>query len=609
MVLPALSLIVKLRNHGDSCVVFLCLTLINFLLLHVLSPFFRVKPLNYFVAASIQIGDKAMFSVKSEHLKYPQPVPRGSPSCFTMPPPTDTAQQTALQNSVNSQLTETNVDTGKPAVDGDICKAAANEQTDTSLVKTQNSNELGTSRSSSGTDVDKNILKVAGSVTDVDKTLCGGASGEATGGETQGASKIENENDNICVTSSQSGTDIDCKGTVTVQNSGTNVDVVDTGNSHTIAKDLSASSAVDSAQDFDSGSGQLANSNVDDKTTNCNEAVGTSSNNVKTSKNLNGDGSGSSKNEVESKDLLIMNKSKFDEQCKQFEAVQSQTEVLQDRAVVLRSDLSRDVDLLSALHSDLCEASESIVKIADSFKPLLQRASSESAKEISGHVTRLLESRDRLNEQINLTEGLLKGGKKTIGVLQHLADSRKSKNQGKSKKDDNADSSDDYVTDDDDEDEDDDDDAGSHTGSIGSNASAKGTRSRPKVVSSRLLRHNRNQQPRLLTKKRPPPKPLEVGERICTEVTHTWTLVDVMWQVSHFSSMQKELIARQVHVVPCKRHKRFLGCLCSFNSLFWMGKRIPLINLTSLHYTPYVILEAVILIKYFISRKVLKTRP
>ena len=448
------------------------------------------------MAASVQIGDKAMYTMKTDDLKYPQPVPRGSAACFNKPPPT-AITKTALQNFVNAtENIETKVDD------------EALERKDVVLEMEQAS--TGDAEQSS-------------------ENLCPDASKEVEIETSVDSAKSNKSSANICDASS---TDADCK-MEDETSQGENQVVPDTGGLDVGSNQNSTDVGVD--QDETGNEHSHASGLAKDEVAVCNkpqELDSSSENREQVKISDNKDGASGMEDDTDAKvssELEKLSESKILEQCKEFEAVQNKTEKLHSRAAVLKTDLSRDVDLLSALHSDLCEASESIVKIADSFKPLLQRASTESAKEISGHVTRLLESRERLNEQINLTEGLLKGGKKTIGVLQHLADNRKGKSgKSKDRKEENADSSsDEYISDDED-------DAGSHTGSIGSigsNASGKGSRSRPKMVSSKLMRHNRNQQPRLLSRKRPPPRPLEVGERVCTEVTHTWTLVDVMWQV------------------------------------------------------------------------------
>lgn len=423
-----------------------------------------------------------MYTLKSDDLKYPQPVPRGSAGCFAKPSTT-----TAI-------LTKP----GQVIMDSTNEDARQNTQETKDVVLQMEKTGDGLSERQGETDLcDVNMSKDVTAVkkefqSDVD--MCAGTSVDNAKGQSEdsplagvkGHSVESVVVEDALLVKSDAATNDGITSASSINSQSANLEQCNTGNSN-IAKDLTA---------------QHVNTGQDKAL--MNEA----------SKEVN---------TISSIDLEVHVKL-----LKHAKAVQGESKALQDKAVEFQSGLVRDVDLLTALHRDLCEASESIVKIADSFKPLLQRASNESAKEISSHVTRLLESRERLNEQINLTEGLLKGGKKTIGVLQHLTTENKKCKTSRRRVDSGDSSSDDYISDDDD-------DAGSQTGSIGSigsNASGRGsTRSRPKVLSSRLLRHNRNQQPRMLTKKRPPPQPLAACERICTEVTHTWTLVDVMWQV------------------------------------------------------------------------------
>ena len=223
------------------------------------------------------------------------------------------------------------------------------------------------------------------------------------------------------------------------------------------------------------------------------------------------------------------------------------------RAEQLKVGLSQDVDLLGVLHRELCDASESVTDIANNFRTLLQRASNESAQEISSQVSRLLESQGKLQQQIMMTEGLLVDSKKSLKELDDIemetrgaaagkpASSKSlrrvrgmvSKNRIRRKCDDDKEANESSNG----EEEDDDSSEGSENSDAGSqtdsNASSKGESRRHKVVSSLLHRHTKKQHMRLAPKRRPPAKPLEAGERVCVEVTHTWTLVDIMWQVGY----------------------------------------------------------------------------
>ncbi|XP_038064255.1 (E3-independent) E2 ubiquitin-conjugating enzyme-like [Patiria miniata] len=450
----------------------------------------RIRPLSYFIAASIQIGDKVMYRVQPGDLAYPKPVSRGTLDCYVQPSQGEGGGESGTakdadcsleapmpQGNTNEELRQTsqpttmnsggnaNVELGASAETGFL---ENNEQCMSGLLTTQSSNKLA-----------ENDTKPSSGQCEEGDTLA--SEGKAAASEETkqidvpegGATKLSL---GACATVSETATEI-------------------------------VSSALQEMLDFG------------------NEFVSNHSNLSKRAKKGDFEKWKPSKNASEDKDELLA------------------------RAEELKVGLSRDVDLLGELHRELCDASDSVTDIAKNFRTLLQRATNESAGIISGQVSSLLESQGKLRQQILMTEGLLVDSKRSLKELDDIemetrgatasgktagskslrkVRAQAAKSRSRRRLDDDRDSN--QSSDNAEDDEVDSSEGLDDSDETDSNASSKGESRRHKVVSSLLHRHTKKQHIRLASKRRPPPKPLELKERVCVEVTHTRTLVDVMWQ-------------------------------------------------------------------------------
>ncbi|XP_071962528.1 (E3-independent) E2 ubiquitin-conjugating enzyme UBE2O-like [Antedon mediterranea] len=132
-----------------------------------------------------------------------------------------------------------------------------------------------------------------------------------------------------------------------------------------------------------------------------------------------------------------------------------------------KTDGKLDLDLLRDIHKQLLSASEDIAKIGD-----INKTSGEPQK-MDPHIVKLLQSRNEINEQIALIEGLIKGTDDLhLDVKEKGAERKRGEGHQKS-----------------------------------------GT---ARAVKTRSGRNKR--------------QPVTAGEEVCVEVTHTSTVVDVIWQ-------------------------------------------------------------------------------
>ncbi|XP_022093687.1 (E3-independent) E2 ubiquitin-conjugating enzyme-like [Acanthaster planci] len=441
----------------------------------------RVRPLSYFIAASIQIGDKVMYKVRPGDLAYPKAVPRGSLDCYVQPSKGEGSGAST-------------------AVKGAECGLEALTSQGNANEEPKQRPELAQKDSSEGSvDLKLTTSTGTGCVENPDQCMHGLL--------TTQADRPEENPSGQCMAGSISGS----KGTASaVQES----------------QSAEGGASEDSLGAFAATPGEAQAASFEPKGI------------------------------LRLQDGFASNQSKLDKKAakgdldkqKPSESTAEGKDELLARAEELKVGLSRDVDLLGELHRELCDASDSVTDIARNFRTLLQRATNESAREISGQVARLLESQGKLQQQILMTEGLLVDSKKSLKELDEIEMETRgatasgktavgkslrkvralsAKNRGRRKLDDDRDSD---QSSEDREEEEDSSDGLDDSDDTDSNASSKGESRRYKVVSSLLHRHTRKQHKRLASKRRPPPKPLEIGERVCVEVTHTRTLVDVMWQ-------------------------------------------------------------------------------
>lgn len=223
-------------------------------------------------------------------------------------------------------------------------------------------------------------------------------------------------------------------------------------------------------------------------------------------------------------------KSKADRLQGKLDQIVGEKEDLVEKAHKVKSDLSRDVELLFDLHKDLCEASDSIVELTKSFQPLVSKSSGKSADEVKQRIKGLEESHAKLQEQICLTQDLLRDSEKSLDDLEVvnlraetiLDDAKRAQmkalqKSGKELHDGKLGASCEESSNDELDD----------SGSDGSSQSS--TEQQGKARKS-ATSHRKKKKGRGTGRKRMTGASLKPGDIVCVEITHTHTLVDVEWQ-------------------------------------------------------------------------------
>nr|XP_006819495.1 PREDICTED: ubiquitin-conjugating enzyme E2 O-like [Saccoglossus kowalevskii] len=461
----------------------------------------KLHALNHFVPASIQVGDKGLYRITDNDLKYPQPVALGSVYCYQRPPtPTEDITFPPFTQCVNLPSRDLECD-------GD-----------------------------SGANDDKIDLH------------------SVTKSDTVGAeSQIVDKSSNIHSLSSESGLQksSECN---TEDKLGSSV------NGHCEHKDISeilklkSDSAIvienehrtDPAADAELNSESLVvvemQPNLSDSSTNAASCNG---------------------NVVEQSAALCPNTYSISKQIR--ETVTKVRSLCAQKITSLdASQIRDDLDSLEKLHDQLVEEmSREASTIFDKVNDLTDQMSGVCVQRNRDDekVDELIVLNERLSGEVKNTQELMV---MTKHLMQHLNETckkakheleaakhgitaiqsgrRKSKRRCDRRVNEKVDvSSSEEVSDeeegdeDGDDEDDDDDDNSSQVGSIKSITSSQGSvtcRKENKVISSSLMKH-RNQVIRMRgsrRKKVQPPEQCYVGDVVCIEVTHTETVVDVKWQ-------------------------------------------------------------------------------
>ncbi|XP_033630246.1 (E3-independent) E2 ubiquitin-conjugating enzyme-like isoform X2 [Asterias rubens] len=483
----------------------------------------RVKPLSYFIAASTQIGDKVMYKIRAGDLDYPRPVTRGNISSFVQPLKTEGIPEVNLGKMGESDLKK--MDSQSERVSGggepkshqvpEDPKECCDKTEETSSVAMQASPKteealIGSMDSSSGA---IKTTKEISTETNIGSETNGAGSctNEAISSTQDTSNAVNKAPDDTAMASGGAG------GAGSGAVVGSNSEAVDSPRKENIADLLGyVDEFLDSLGKLQAIKGQLSE--------NMKELSGAACANITESAEQKALSCLLGLSQLSEYHERIANSDGIDGQ--DYQTEQKINEGLQEllaRAEQPQGYLSQDASRLQDL------------------KTLMENSSTESTKDIITQVRHLLkltdahllassskEVGDAEVEKLGAAVGKSTSSKNLRRIRGMMLKSRNKRKCEEEKDGSRSSDGEEVWEEDSSEGSSEDSDAGSQTDS---NASSKGEGSRRhKVVSSLLHRHTKKQHMRMAPKRRPPPRPLEVGERVCVEVTHTWTLADVMWQ-------------------------------------------------------------------------------
>ncbi|XP_071797737.1 (E3-independent) E2 ubiquitin-conjugating enzyme UBE2O-like isoform X2 [Asterias amurensis] len=547
----------------------------------------RVKPLSYFIAASTQIGDKVMYKIRPGDLDYPRPVTRGNINSFVQPLKTEGIPEVNLGKM--GDLKKLDVSSER---DSGVCEPRSHQEQghgdakeghdkteetsgsrktdeacggsmDSSRSATDNSRagEISTETSIGADSGTRSETKELGSVTNegecCDKT-------EETSSVAMQASR-KTEEALIGSMDSSSGAIKTTKEISTETNIGSETKGGASCTNEAISSTQDTSNAVNKAPDDTAmasggaggaGSGAVLGSNseavdsprkeniadllmyVDEFLDSLGKLQAIKGQLSENMKELSGAACANITESAEQKALSCLlglsQLSEYHERIANSDGIDGQDYQTEQK---INEGLQ---ELLARAEQPQGYLSQDASRLQD-LKTLMENSSTESTKDIITQVRHLLkltdahllassskEVGDAEVEKLGAAVGKSTSSKNLRRIRGMMLKSR-NKRKCEDEKDGSRSSDGEEVWEEDSsEGSSEDSDAGSQTDS---NASSKGEGSRRhKVVSSLLHRHTKKQHMRMAPKRRPPPRPLEVGERVCVEVTHTWTLADVMWQ-------------------------------------------------------------------------------
>ncbi|XP_070580497.1 (E3-independent) E2 ubiquitin-conjugating enzyme UBE2O-like [Ptychodera flava] len=467
----------------------------------------NVHPLNYFVPASIQIGDKGLYLVQPGDMKYPNPVALGSVYCYQRPQtPTENTNPPFLEAVAKLQ------NNGDESVESEPC------------VKPQNSFELTNGRADPEISWDKDSVKQEclvsqdcvtedleapeiGQVGDSESRLCRG-DGQHTEQQCRGDGQCsEEQNSENCTVFENHFLENDLQPAVSEKEG-----------SMTGATNGAVTGACETSngtEDF-KGMSQLP--------INISRQIQETIARVKTlcDQKISNYPAHQMKEDLESLE-------KFHEQL--LSEMSSETDGILDRATKLafqvgglsisENDANRKVDKLISMNEKLSgevKTTKHLVSLTGRLMHHLNETCNKAKQEL-----------EVANDAIN---SLQKGSRQSRHQRERHA-SRGDAETTVDKAEESSSSDESDEDSDEEEEEEDDDDDGSQAGSVNSRASSQdsGTHRR-KIVSSILPKHKFQRRMAANKKKKAPPPPefCEVGDKVCVEVTYTETKVDVKWQ-------------------------------------------------------------------------------